>query len=51
LAQAIATVQLPDIKVAGDDTSGEVTPPGVTTIGKLPLKLRGNAAVGERHRP
>lgn len=40
LAQAIATVQLPDIKVAGDDTSGEVTPPGVTTIGKLPLKLR-----------
>ena len=40
LAQAIATVQLPVIKVAGDDTSGEVTPPGVTAIGKLPLKLR-----------
>ncbi len=40
LAPARAAVQLDSIEIAGDDTSGDVTPPGVTTLGKLPLTLR-----------
>ena len=46
LALAIAaengsgSLQLGNIEVAGEDTSGAVMAPGVTTIGKLPLKLR-----------
>ncbi|WP_276583902.1 TonB-dependent siderophore receptor [Pseudomonas sp. RIT-PI-AD] len=46
LAQAIAAesgagaVQLGNIEVTGDATSGAATAPGVTAIGKLPLKLR-----------
>lgn len=46
LAQAIAAqngtgaVQLGNIEIGGEDLSGAVTAPGVTTIGKLPLKLK-----------
>ncbi|MBK4995581.1 TonB-dependent siderophore receptor [Pseudomonas sp. S37] len=46
LAQAIAeqngsgTVQLGNIEITGEQASSEVTPPGVTTLGKMPLTLR-----------
>lgn len=46
LAQAIAaqdasgSLQLGNIEIAGEDTSGGAIPPGVTTLGKMPLKLR-----------
>ncbi|MDH0303287.1 MULTISPECIES: TonB-dependent siderophore receptor [unclassified Pseudomonas] len=46
LAQAIAeqsantALQLGNIEITGKDASATVTPPGVTTLGKMPLKLR-----------
>ncbi|MGE7955563.1 TonB-dependent siderophore receptor [Pseudomonas sp. NPDC089530] len=46
LAMAVAaqddsgTLQLGNIEIAGEDTSAGAIAPGVTTIGKLPLKLR-----------
>ncbi|MGA4816671.1 hypothetical protein ACPA9J_24055 [Pseudomonas aeruginosa] len=42
--------ELPDMVISGESTSA-TQPPGVTTLGKVPLQAARAAAVRQRHRP